>query len=120
MTFHHRRQCSHTGGKKQEEREKQKLRERGANSAAHSQKGHHAPQMIPARMGSARRGAADPLPGCTWSEICFLLLRVKFIFMHQNKWLHFLKNLVCWENVALSVPRAICKSRGRCVVRSQP
>ena len=39
--------------------------------------------------------------------------------MHQNEWLDFLKNLACWENMALSVPRAICKSWGRCVVQSQ-
>lgn len=40
--------------------------------------------------------------------------------MHQSKWVYFLKNLACWENVALSVPRATCKSWGRCVVQPQP
>lgn len=40
--------------------------------------------------------------------------------MYQNKWLDFLKNLACWENVALSIPRAVCKSWGRCVLQSRP
>lgn len=73
MTFHHRRQCSHTGEENNRRRERNRSWENvvQASSAMHRWKALYAPVTCKYG-GTLGRGTADFLPGCT-SQIWFLL-----------------------------------------------